>query len=239
MASALATALAASALALNVPSLSRRAVVSGAVAAAAVGCPPAAQADYQLSLPSDGAFKAVLGGFEGNRQRANGQTNQLTGISLIRDCFDGKIPSEGLESWFATYLSDDFEASFAGGAIKVGKGAFIKDVAALVKSYPDFLYTGTGFSYADSPKIVSWTAVVKGTLSGEPYSPLPGVPAVSANSPPVACQNDPEKITAYFKSGAKSIERIVVEAKPGGKGFSGPIGFYLQAGGDPAKLPAL
>ena len=80
---------------------------------------------------------------------------------------------------------------------------------------------------------------VKGTHTGAPYSPLPGVPAVSTKSPPVACQNDPEKITAYFKTGSKSIERIVVEAKPGGRGFSGPVGFYLQAGGDPSKLPKL
>ena len=28
-----------------------------------------------------------------------------------------------------------------------------------------------------------------------------------------------------------------VDALPGGKGISGPVGFYLQAGGDPSKLP--
>ena len=30
-----------------------------------------------------------------------------------------------------------------------------------------------------------------------------------------------------------------VDALPGGKGFSGPVGFYLQAGGDASKLPPL
>ena len=42
---------------------------------------------------------------------------------------------------------------------------------------------------------------------------------------------------AYFESGSQVINKIVVEPRPGGKGFSGPIGFYLQAGGDPSKLP--
>ena len=104
-------------------------------------------------------------------------------------------------------------------------------------AFAQFVYTGSGFSYADSPKIVTWTAVVKGTHTGAPYSPLPGVPAVSAKSPPVACQNDPEKVTVTFASGLTTIKSISVEALPGGKGFSGPVGFYLQAGGDATKLP--
>ena len=73
----------------------------------------------------------------------------------------------------------------------------------------------------------------------QPYSPLPGVPAVSAKKPPVACENDPEKVTLSFASGSglKMIKKIKVDKQPGGKGFSGPVGFYLQAGGDASKLP--
>ena len=43
--------------------------------------------------------------------------------------------------------------------------------------------------------MVQWTAVVQGTHSGEPYSPLPGVPPISAKKPPVACKNDAERMT--------------------------------------------
>jgi len=81
---------------------------------------------------------------------------------------------------------------------------------------------------------------VIGTHSGAPYSPLPGVPPVSAKSPPVACSNDPEKITLNFASGSglQTISRITVEQKlSGGGGYSGPVGFYLQAGGDASKVP--
>ena len=124
--------------------------------------------------------------------------------------------------------------------------AYLAVTSDILKSFPDFVYTRAGtIAYADSPKIVTWTAVVKGTHTGAPYSPLPGVKPVSAKTPPVACQNDPEKILATFASAREApgappltqIQRLEVEALPGGRGFSGPIGFYLQAGGDPAALP--
>ena len=71
-------------------------------------------------------------------------------------------------------------------------------------------------------------------------SPLPGVSPVAAKQPPVACANDPEKITVNFASGngLTKIKSLKVESLPGGKGFSGPVGFYLQVGGDPSALPA-
>ena len=118
--------------------------------------------------------------------------------------------------------------------------AYLTATADLLKSFPDFVYTRQGaIAYQDSPTLVGWTAVVRGTHSGAPYSPLPGVPPVSAKSPPVACQNDPEKVLVTFASGSKlqKIAKLQVDALPGGKGFSGPVGFYLQAGGDPSKLP--
>lgn len=102
------------------------------------------------------------------------------------------------------------------------------------------MYTRQGaIAYQDSPTLIGWTAVVRGTHSGAPYSPLPGVPPVSAKSPPVVCQNDPEKVLVTFASGSKlqKIAKIQVDPLLGGKGFSGPVGFYLQAGGDPSKLP--
>ncbi len=114
--------------------------------------------------------------------------------------------------------------------------------ADILKSFPDFVYTRRGtMAYQESPNIVKWTAIVKGTHTGAPYSPIPGVPPVSPKTPPAEWENDPEDITAYFASGTglSSIQKLVVNPQPGGRGFSGPIGFYLQAGGDASKLPPL
>ena len=36
---------------------------------------------------------------------------------------------------------------------------------------------------------------------------------------------------------AGQMTKLSVAAIKGGKGFSGPVGFYLQMGGDPSKLP--
>ena len=169
------------------------------------------------------------------------------------------------------YLAADFKASFEGGKIILDKPTYLAVTADLLKSFPDFVYTyaalelhpdpriGVGptrcsrvrapprnrregpIAYANSPTIATWTAVVKGTHTGAPYAPLPGVPPVSPKTPPVACQNDAEKIVVTFASGTKppltKIASLAVTAVPGGKGFSGPTGFYLQAGGDPSKLP--
>ena len=93
--------------------------------------------------------------------------------------------------------------------------AYLTATADLLKSFPDFVYTRQGaIAYQDSPTLVGWTAVVRGTHSGAPYSPLAGVPPVSAKSPPVACQNDPEKVLVTFASGSKlqKIAKLQVDA---------------------------
>ena len=125
--------------------------------------------------------------------------------------------------------------------MRLNKEQYIAVTSNILKSFPDFIYTRSGaIAYKGSPTVVSWTAIVQGTHTGAPYSPLPGVPAVVAKDPPVRCQNDPESITVTFKGrpseGLTQIQTLSVEAKPGGKGLSGPVGFYLQAGGDPSKL---
>jgi len=223
------------------PITRRHAVFGGGITAAAVGSLPASAFDFPDPI---GAYGKMLPskGSAGPIPTVNGKPN--TGIALLRDCFDGVIPPEGLIAWYEEHLSDDFEAEFAGGAVKLDKAAYLGVTADILKSFPDFVYTRPStIAYADSPVIVQWTAVVKGTHTGAPYSPLPGVPPVAAKTPAVACENDPEKITAYFVSATKppltKIKKLKVEALPGGKGFSGPVGFYLQAGGDPSKLPPL
>lgn len=223
-----------------VPSGSRRqAIVGGGLAASTAILPASA-----FSLPDPiGAYGKMM---PDNRPTgpvpANAYGKPNTGILLLRECFDGGLPAGGLLEWYEEHLASDFVAEFAGGAIKLDKAAYMGVTSDILKSFPDFVYTVVGpIAYANSPTIVSWKAVVKGTHTGAPYSPVPGVPPVSAKTPPVACQNDPEAIIVYFASGTKpaltKIQKIQVQALPGGKGFSGPVGLYLQAGGDPSKLP--
>jgi len=169
----------------------------------------------------------------------NGQPN--FGSLLLRDCFDGVLPPEGLVEWYEEHLTDDFVAELAGGEIKLDKSAFKAMAKDMLKSFPDLVYTSlSSFKFADSPTVVTWTGVIKGTHSGAPFSPGAGVPPVEAKNPPVACQTDPEQFTAYFASDTTprltKVKRLKVEAK-GDK--SGPRGLYLKAGGDPSKLPPL
>ena len=159
-----------------------------------------------------------------------------TGVQMLLQAFDGKLPSEGLVPWLEAHLADTFTIEFKAAGVTLKRQDYIAASDDLLKSFPDLAFTRKGpMAYDGSPFLVSWTAEVKGTHSGAPFSPLPGVPAVKAQSPPVACANDPEKVTATVRGAL--IEKMVVEPIPGGNGFSGPVGFYLQAGGDPAKLP--
>lgn len=218
----------------------RQALVGGGLAASTAALPAAAAPAWDLI----GAYN--MGGKVGDvgggaiTKPKDGKSNQ--GILLLRECFDGNLPVQGLLQYYEENLADDFKASFEGGKIILDKPAYLAVTADILKSFPDFIYTRQGpIAYANSPTTVTWTAVVKGTHTGAPYAPLPGVPPVSPKNPPVACENDPEKITVNFASGTKppltKIVKLTVEAIPGGKGFSGPIGFYLQAGGDASKLP--
>jgi hypothetical protein len=236
-------------LGLNVPLATRRTLLSGAGGAVAAmvttaSSPVSALDLFGVSVPDPiGAYGggSGIGDFIGPVKKAPEGSKPNAGILLLRETFDGGVPEEGLLGWYQDHLADDFKASFAGGKIILDKAQYLAVTADLLKSFPDFTYTRvSSMKYADSPNIVTWTAVVKGTHSGAPFSPLPGVPPVAAKSPPAACENDAEKITATFVSGTglTKIKGIKVTALPGGKGFSGPVGFYLQAGGDPSKLPA-
>jgi len=136
-------------------------------------------------------------------------------------------------------LAADFTASFAEGKLVLPRDAYVGTTKAILASVPDFTYTAPKKDFKKKKDAVSWTAVVKGTHTGAPYSPIPKVPAAKANKKsPKALQNDPEAITVVFDKSGK-IKSLSVAAIPGGKGFSGPVGFYLQMGGDPKKLPKL
>ena len=53
----------------------------------------------------------------------NGKPN--AGILLLRECFDGRLPESGLLEWYEKHLAPDFEASFAGGKVKLDKAGYM------------------------------------------------------------------------------------------------------------------
>ena len=157
-----------SSLAFHLPSVSTRrdALVGGAAAALAGALPFRASA----GLPFDpiGAYNmGASAGNEGLKPVKADPARPNTGITLLRECFDGYLPEGGLLQWYEEHLTPDFEAVFEGGKVKLDKQAYLAVTADLLKSFPDFVYTRTGpIAYADSPTLVQWTAVVKGTHSG-------------------------------------------------------------------------
>lgn len=122
------------------------------------------------------------------------------------------------------------------------KAAYIAVCEGLLASVPDFVYTCPSGEFREEDlgggrTRITTTWVVKGTHTGAPYSPIPGVPAVAAQTPPRACQNDSELLTWEVQDG--KVTKLVVDAIKGGRGFSGPVGFYLQMGGNKKDLPKM
>ena len=46
-----------------------------------------------------------------------------SGITLLREVFDGYLPDGGLLKWYEQHLADDFQAVFEGGKVKLDKQA--------------------------------------------------------------------------------------------------------------------
>lgn len=101
--------------------------------------------------------------------------------------------------------------------------------AGLVSSFPDFAYTNPSGDWKTADGVTTATLVVKGTHTGAPYSPMPGVAPVATSN--AVCENDPEKIRVTYTADGTKLAKFEIEAVPGGKGFSGPPGFYAQCGG--------
>merc|ERR1712176_1448808 len=134
----------------------------------------------------------------------------------------------------------EFEVTYTSTGSTLSRASFLSMTADLLKSFPDLVYIRRGpIAYANDPFTVVWIAVQRGTLSGAPYSPMAGLTAVAAKDPPVECTSDPETFTATVRGSI--IKRLVVSPSAGSssaKGYSVPIGFYLQAGGEPSNLPS-
>ncbi|KAH8091959.1 hypothetical protein JL720_5534 [Aureococcus anophagefferens] len=152
----------------------------------------------------------------------------LKDVALVKELFDSKIPAAGVMAWYDAHLSPDVSIEFNGGAVKLGKKEYLGLTQAILDSVPNLSYTAPKADFKKGKgNTVTWTAVVTGTHTGKPFSPLPK-----------ALQNDAEAITAYFDKSGEVITKFTVAAIPGGRA-SGPVGFYLQMGGDPKKLPKL
>lgn len=162
-----------------------------------------------------------------------------TGADLMKTLFDGSVPAGGIIAWYEKNLAADATVEFAGGAIKLDKKTYIGLTKDLLASVPDFTYTSPKHDFKKKGKTqVTWTAVVRGTHTGKPFSPIKGVPPAKPNKKaPKKLENDPETVTVTLNESGTQITKFTVNALKGGKGFSGPVGFYLQMGGDPAKLP--
>ena len=150
----------------------RSALMSGALAATVAL--PAMGA--KLLIDPIGAYS--FGGGAGTQigqvpENAMGKPN--TGIYLLRECFDGVLPAKGLLEWYDAHLTPTFTAEFDGGKVVLDKAAYMAATADILQSFPDFVYTRTDTMEYNGPTVVTWTAVVRGTHSGKPYSPMPGV----------------------------------------------------------------
>jgi len=148
-----------------------------------------------------------------------------------------------LMKWHEENLSDMFEGVFAGGAVVLTKKQYIAAVKDLVAACPDFEYSCPTDDWKEEKDQVTATLVVTGTHTAAPYTYLPGkkrkirARLASKMETPVKCENDPETITWTFSPQMK-VRKMTVEPLPGGRGFSGPAGFYVQMGGnlEPPKL---
>ena len=234
--SALVVALAISANALapaNV--LTRRGIAKKAGAGvAALVAPQVANAKGKAAMPPPAPKKDSKKASKKDSKAASAPS----GVDLIKTLFDGSVPAGGIVAWYEKNLAKDFTADFAGGKVVFDRKQYIGLTKDILASVPDFTYTSPKHDFKKKGKNqIAWTAVVKGTHTGKPFSPIKGVPPAKPNKKaPAKLQNDPEAVTVTLNE-AGQLSKLSVAAIKGGKGFSGPVGFYLQMGGDPSKLP--
>ena len=222
-----ATAMPAMALVASALAFSPTAFPRGDKRAPALGFPRTRSSGPKMPTFADDVrkFKSLFGG----------KPDPNANADLIKELFDGKAFGAAIVPWYDRHLAFDFEGCFEGGKVTLSRDQYVQAMRELILSFPEFIYTCPQHDVAQDPSScdVTWTAVVKGVHTGAPFSPMPGVAPVEATNK--ACQNDPEQIRALFNDEGQ-LTRLTVTALPGGQ-YSGPVGFFLQAGGDPAALP--
>ena len=110
-------------LAFKIPATRRDVAIGGAAAAVASAFPIPASAG--LIFDSIGAYS--MGGSSGATNLKPVKSDPLrpnSGITLLREVFDGYLPDGGLLKWYEQHLADDFQAVFEGGKVKLDKQAW-------------------------------------------------------------------------------------------------------------------
>ena len=110
-------------LAFNIPATRRDVAIGGAAAAVASAFPIPASAG--LMFDPIGAYS--MGGSSGATNLKPVKADPLrpnSGITLLREVFDGYLPDGGLLKWYEQHLADDFQAVFEGGKVKLDKQAW-------------------------------------------------------------------------------------------------------------------
>ena len=106
-------------LALQLPTgpTRREVIIGGGLTAVASAGPANAAPAWDLIGAYNVGGKAGDG--SGPVRAAAGKS--LSGILLLRECFDGELPPQGLVSWYEEHLADDFQATFENGKVKLDK----------------------------------------------------------------------------------------------------------------------
>lgn len=216
--------------------LSRREAILGGGLAVASALALPAQADFVDPISTANRVAASKEK-RGPIKRKDGKPN--TGAELLRDCFDGVPPPDGILKWYEEHLSEDFVAEFVGGPT-LDRKTYLDVTADVLKSFPNLRYVSIGaFKFAESPFKVQWTGYYEGTHSGAPFSPASGAPAIAAKSPAAAYETPAALSTAVFERGTEpklnKIKQLTIKAPEGQ--LAGPFSLYVQAGGDASKLP--
>ena len=109
-------------LAFKIPATRRDVAIGGAAAAVASAFPIPASAG--LMFDPIGAYS--MGGSSGATNLKPVKADPLrpnSGITLLREVFDGYLPDGGLLKCYEQHLADDFQAVFEGGKVKLDKQA--------------------------------------------------------------------------------------------------------------------
>lgn len=146
-------------------------------------------------------------------------------IAVMNEVYNGQPINS--TTWWETRWAEDsvFEV---GPDVTLPKVVFVAVHQSVVKAFPGFYFKVIEAPSANEDGSITVVLQAHGKHTGEPFTPKPDLKAIEAAG--VEVMNDPEKVTVYF-NGEGKIVRQTIEALPGGKGFGGPVGFYLQIGG--------
>jgi glutathione S-transferase len=151
------------------------------------------------------------------------------GIVVLSKVYNGN--PVGTVDWWDKSWADN--SSFEVGPVKLEKAAVIGAHASILKSFPDLRFTVIKPAELQPDGSIAMVLEANGTHTGELFTYATGVEAIAAAG--VSVRNDSERVITTFNTEGKILKQVI-EALPGGRGFSGPPGFYQQLGGKRSNL---